>query len=282
MSIPDFTDTDLARLTLSTQLQKLSEAFRVAVAAPDEKPDADGDVSLAGRLETLLATEVPALRAAIADYLGTVGDGSAPVDARAPHIADPTAAAAALDAWYVRHAQLEPLARVGDPFTRLLSGRTPGGRECLVCAKYAGRPVPAWAGFPTPPGGHLVDDGLWRVGHGPTPYWPKGTLLIESKRHFLDYGEFTPDEAATLGPLIQRLTGPLKRATGAPRIHLFACMEGTEHCHLWMVPRVPGATESRTFIADPGYCTPTEAEDVIREVRRILDAGRPVAEEDPR
>lgn len=270
MTMPDYTDADLARLALSAQLQKLSEMFRVASVAPDGP--SGGDDSLAARLEALLASEVPALRAAIAGY---AGGGAEERGAQVPHVPDPAAAAAALDAWYIRHAQLEPLARVGDPFSRLLSGRTAAGRECLVCAKYAGRPVPAWAGFAAPPGGHLVDDELWRVGHGPTPYWPKGTLLIESKRHFLDYGDFTTDEAATIGPLIHRLTGPLKQATGAPRIHLFSCMEGTEHCHIWMVPRAPGATEGRAFIADPGYCTLTEAEEVIHEVRRILDKEEP-------
>ena len=43
--------------------------------------------------------------------------------------------------------------------SRLLSERTPGERACLICGKYEGRAVPAWAGFPRPPGGHLIDDG---------------------------------------------------------------------------------------------------------------------------
>jgi diadenosine tetraphosphate (Ap4A) HIT family hydrolase len=135
--------------------------------------------------------------------------------------------------------------------------------------------VPAWAGFPHPPGGHLIDDGTWRVGHGPAPYWPAGTLLIESRRHFLDYADFEPAEAATLGPLIRRLTGPLKAATKAPRIHLFSCMEGTEHFHLWLVPRTGETPTGRGFIADPGYCSPAEAEDVIRRVRRAMESGTP-------
>ncbi len=105
---------------------------------------------------------------------------------------------------------------------------------------------------------------------GPTPYWPAGTLLIESRRHFLDYADFEPAEATTLGPLINRLTGPLKEATGAPRIHLFSCMEGTEHFHVWLVPRIAGETSGRTFIADPGYCTPVEAAEVIARVRLAL------------
>jgi diadenosine tetraphosphate (Ap4A) HIT family hydrolase len=296
MSLPDFTEADLARLGLATRLRDLSEALRLAVAAEDGGPGTDATAEpaaddLVARLWSLLAVEYPALQDALVGYgrsrgsswpqiAGLTGLTEQQAEQRwgrgaAAHVADPTAAAEALDAWYVLHAQLEPLARVRDPFSRLLSGRTPGERECLICAKYAGLPVPAWAGFPVPPGGHLVDDGTWRVGHGPTPYWPAGTLLIESRRHFLDYADFSPEEAAGLGVLVNRLTAPLREATGAPRIHLFSCMEGTEHFHLWMVPRAEGATGGRGFIADPGYCTPGEAEEVVHRVRKALDGQPP-------
>lgn len=287
MDIPDFTEADLARVGLSTRLRDLSEAFRVAVAAEDGDPATADGASLSATLWSLIATGFPQLQEAIVAYGRSRGaswddiaeltgltsqeaserwSGSAP-----PHLPDPAAQAAALDAWYILHAQLEPLARVRDPFSRQLSDRTPRGRDCLICGKYEGRTVPAWAGFPVPPGGHLVDDGTWRVGHGPTPYWPAGTLLIESHRHFLDHAELDPGEAATLGPLIQRLTGPLKEATGASRIHVFSCMEGTEHFHQWMVPRIGEHGSGRSFISNPGYCTPAEAEEVVGRVRKALE-----------
>jgi diadenosine tetraphosphate (Ap4A) HIT family hydrolase len=284
VDIPDLTDADLTRLALSAQLQNLSESFRLAVAADDS----DGRGALAARLWSVLRTEIPRLEQAITGYArgrgaswrdiaelsGLTADEAQARWGRAgvPHLPDPEAQAEALDTWYVRHGQLEALSRVPDPVSRLLTGRDPHERQCLICAKYAGRPVPAWAGFPVPPGGHLVDDGTWRVGHGPTPYWPAGTLLIESARHFLDYADFTPEEASTIGPLVTRFTGPLKEATGASRVHLFSCMEGTEHFHLWMVPRVGETPSGRTFIADPGYCTPAEAERVVASVRRALAA----------
>jgi diadenosine tetraphosphate (Ap4A) HIT family hydrolase len=294
MSMPDFSNADLARLGLSLQLRKLSESLRLAVAAEDtgRTSGTDGTASgddLVGRLWSLLATDYPALQEALVSYQQSRGSSWQEVaqlsglsteqarqrwaQAGAQHLADPAAEAKALDDWYVLHAQLEPLARVRDPFSRLLSGRPAGERECLICAKYAGLPVPAWAGFAVPPGGHLFDDGRWRVGHGPTPYWPAGTLLIESHRHFLDYADFDADEASTIGPLIQRFTEPLKEATGASRVHIFSCMEGTEHFHLWMVPRVEGQTSGRTFIANPGYCTPADAEEVIDRVRKSMEAA---------
>jgi diadenosine tetraphosphate (Ap4A) HIT family hydrolase len=229
---------------------------------------------------------VPALRGTLVGYVRSRGGswidvsaltGLSEADARGrwqdderPEPPDPDAAAAALDEWYTRSAQLEPLARIRDPFTRLLHGRAAGGDVCLICAKYDGEPVPNWAGHAEPPGGHLVDDGTWRVGHGPTAYWPAGTLLIESRRHLLDHADLTPAEAASFGPLVRRLTGPLREATGAPRVHVFSCMEGTEHFHVWLVPRRPGQAANRTFVGDPGYCTAAEAEDVIERVRKVL------------
>jgi diadenosine tetraphosphate (Ap4A) HIT family hydrolase len=274
--LTEYTAADLGRLALSGALRDLSETLRLSVATPDE-----GD--LAAGLWSELSTGVPAVQDALIGYLRTrgrswpeiaavTGLSESELCAREPAPAgaeDP----AVLDAWYVRRAQLEPSARVPDPVSRLLDGRAPAGRQCLICAKYAGHPVPPWAGFAVPPGGHLVDDGRWRVGHGPTPYWPAGTLLIESHRHFLDQADLDPDEAATLGPLISRLTGPLKEATGASRIHVFSCMEGTEHFHLWLVPRTDGKPPNRTFLADPGHCGPGEAEEVVQRLRKSLESG---------
>jgi diadenosine tetraphosphate (Ap4A) HIT family hydrolase len=303
VDLTGFTDADLARLALSARLRELSEAFRVAVAADekaaekaaeeaaDEKAVA-GD-GLAGRLWSLLATEMPRLEEAIVSHVRSAGGSWAEVAAVAAltedeairrwagaepeRVADPSAAAAALDEWYLRHAQLEPLAQVRDPFSRLLSGHAPRERECPICVKYRGGALPAYAGHVPPPGGYVIDDGLWRVGHGPTPYWPAGTLLIESRRHFLDYAEMNDAEAAAIGPLIGRLTGPLKRATGAPRIHVWSCMEGAEHFHVWLVPRTGEVPSGRAFIGNPGYCGVREAEEAIGRLREAMRAATPEA-----
>lgn len=288
MDSPPFSEQDLARLALSLRLRDLSEALRRSVAAPDA-PASDARSPLAEQIRRLLGEDVPALQDSLVAYLRTRG-ASWEATARMARVsedeartrrpragperpADPEADAAALDEWYVRHAQLEPLGQVADPVSRLLGDRAAQEQRCLVCAKYRGEPVPAWAGRPVPPGGHLVDDGTWRVGHGPTGFWPRGTLLIESHRHFLDYADFAPDEAASLGPVIRTLTGPLKEATGAPRIHVFSSMEGAPHFHLWLVPRVGEVRSGRAFIGDPGYCTDAEAEDVVRTVRKSLEPG---------
>lgn len=296
MDISSFTEADLARLALSVRLRDLSEAFRVAVAAEDG--EVAGEPKLAARLWSLLATEVPKLEQDIVAQVRSTGGSWADVAALAApdgdrpagpdqrlsedearrrwagtevsRIADPVGAAAALDDWYIRHAQLEPLARVRDAFSRLLSGHPSQELECLICVKYQGGALPAYGGYPTPPGGHLVDDGIWRVGHGPTPYWPAGTLLIESHRHFLDFADMTEAEATSIGPLIRRFVGPLKQAMDAPRIHVFSCMEGAAHFHLWLVPRVGDVPSGRSFIGNPGYSSVPEAEQAIERLRAAL------------
>ncbi|MBV9823908.1 MAG: hypothetical protein JO144_16890 [Actinobacteria bacterium] len=251
---------------------------------PDEQP------VLAGRLWSLLAGELPRLEEAMVTHLRATGASWAEiaelrsvsedeVRSRWQHVevppatGDPVTQAADLDEWYIKHAQLEPLAQVRDPFSRLLSAHAPQEHECLICIKYRGGALPAYGGYTSPPGGYLVSDGSWRVGHGPTPYWPAGTLLIESKRHFLDYSEMTDDEVASIGPLIRRLIGPQKRAMGAPRVHVFSCMEGAEHFHLWLVPRIGDIPSGRGFIANPGYCSIPEAEQAIERIRRELDSA---------
>lgn len=300
MDITSFTDADLARLALSVRLRELSESFRVAVAAQDSGPGAgtggeagDGAPGLAIRLWSLLATEVPLLQEAIVHHVRSSGGSWADVAAlgalsedearerwhavELSRTADPVAEAAALDDWYIRHAQLEPLAHVRDPFSRLLSAHAPREHECLICVKYRGGALPAYGGYTTPPGGYLLDDGMWRVGHGPTPYWPAGTLLIESYRHFLDFAEMDGAEAAAIGPLIRRFVGPLKEATGASRIHVFSCMEGAEHFHVWLVPRIGDVPSGRTFIGNPGYCSVPEAQAAISRLREAMaraEAGR--------
>jgi diadenosine tetraphosphate (Ap4A) HIT family hydrolase len=285
MDLPPYTNDDRVRIALSKQLQQLSEALRLAVTA-EESDDSSAPEGLMARLRAMLISDIPTLEETVVGYARHRGDtwheitDLTGVDAEEAQRrwagaqvsmpADPEQETLALDSWYTMHAQMEPLGRVRDPFSRLLSGREPAGKQCLICAKYDGRPVPPWAGWANPPGGHVIDDEHWRVGHGPTPYWPAGTLIIESRRHFVDYADLNAQEAAAIGPLIQRLTDPLKEATGAPRIHVFSCMEGTEHFHVWLVPRRGEVSMGRTFIGNPGYCSPVEAEDVIVRLREAL------------
>jgi diadenosine tetraphosphate (Ap4A) HIT family hydrolase len=200
------------------------------------------------------------------------GLGAPASDLGAP-AADLGALVRELDYWYVRHMWLDDadMADVPDPVNRLLDASASSGTpSCLVCRKYSGGTVPCWAGRATPPGGHLIDDALWRVGHAPTVFAPRGSLLLESKRHFLDHSEMTADESASFGALIGRLTTAIKQVSGAERVHVYSSMDGAPHFHVWLTPRRPEDIKGRGFIVSGGYCTEAAAEAAVDAMRRVL------------
>lgn len=199
---------------------------------------------------------------------GDAGTGTLPDDIGA--------LVAELDHWYVRHSWLDVAADtavVPDPVNRLLDASVSSAvPACLVCRKYSGEAVPSWAGKAVPPGGHLVDDALWRAGHAPTVFAPCGSLLVESKRHFLDYSDMTDEESASYGALIGRLNSAIKQVAGAERVHVLSTMDGAPHFHVWLLPRRPEDVKGRRFIASGGYCTDKAAETAISAMRQILGA----------
>ena len=64
-----------------------------------------------------------------------------------------------------------------------------------------------------------------------------GTVIVESRRHLLDFGEMTPAESAELGSILKRLVPAVKSTTGAPRVYFLALMERAPHFQLWLVPK---------------------------------------------
>jgi diadenosine tetraphosphate (Ap4A) HIT family hydrolase len=108
------------------------------------------------------------------------------------------------------------------------------------------------------------------VGHGPTVFSPAGTLLIEAKRHFLDYADMTPEELASYPLLLARLMPVIKQVTGAERVHVFSNMDGAAHFHTWLMPRRPEAVRGRRFLMNPGWCLESTAADAIAQMRAAL------------
>jgi diadenosine tetraphosphate (Ap4A) HIT family hydrolase len=105
--------------------------------------------------------------------------------------------------------------------------------DCFICRKHVSLEAP-------PPGGYIVEDAHWKVGHGPVHVTRLGTLVIESARHYLDFAEMTSEEAASFGPLLMKLYSALKLETGAQRVYTALFMEGAPHFHAWLVPRYAG------------------------------------------
>ena len=102
--------------------------------------------------------------------------------------------------------------------------------ECFLCQKHAGK-------LAAPPGGYIYESAHWMVCHAPIDKAGLGTLLVESRRHFLDFSEALPDETASYGPLLKKLYLELKLITGAERIYQVIMLEAVPHFHAWLVPR---------------------------------------------
>ena len=125
--------------------------------------------------------------------------------------------------------------------------------DCFLCRKHTGEEA-------APPGGYIYEDEYWMVCHAPGKLGPLGTLFIESRRHFLDYSEMTPEESTSLGEIMKKIYSALRLHTGAERIYQVTLMEGVPHFHSWLVPRRKEDTErGMKFLARDDSCIDEEA-----------------------
>ncbi len=114
---------------------------------------------------------------------------------------------------------------------------------CEACDLLAGaRPFP---------GGRVHETPLWVVEHCVGPLGV-GTLLLKPRRHCLHVGALTPDEAAALGPLLQRTAACVQELNEAEQV--YTCLWShagwtPQHLH-WVVQ--PAGAAQREFSALPG------------------------------
>jgi diadenosine tetraphosphate (Ap4A) HIT family hydrolase len=102
--------------------------------------------------------------------------------------------------------------------------------SCFICDKHSELSS-------QPPGGYIYEDEHWMVCHFPTQQAVLGQLVIESRRHFLDFSDMTEEEARSYGILVKRLYSALKQVTGAERVYSVVLLEGIPHFHAHLVPR---------------------------------------------
>jgi diadenosine tetraphosphate (Ap4A) HIT family hydrolase len=281
-----FTDRDLARIAVSRRAAELADRLYGLVGRHGHdvpvgvwlRELAAPVLAEANDLQDLTVAYARRRGATWAEIGAAVGLDPAAAqarwqDVRPPVLADPDRLVRDLEYWFVRHLGLDAaLWSVAEPLRGLLDGGA--SRElpsCLICRKNVGGPVPAWAGWTEPPGGYLVDDELWRVGHAPTMSAPRGSLLVESRRHFLDFSQMTPEEAASWAALLGRLFPLITQVTGAERIHVMSNMDAAPHFHAWLLPRRPEDRKGRAFSTAPGTCTEPEAAAVIKQMRALRD-----------
>src|SRR5438552_389195 len=101
--------------------------------------------------------------------------------------------------------------------------------DCMACLANRGELHP--------PGGVIYDDGWWRVEHMLMPAVLPGWLIVKPLRHVESLAALTADEAAAMGPLLQRVTGALEAATGAERVYTVLFAEEVTHVHIHVIPR---------------------------------------------
>jgi hypothetical protein len=138
------------------------------------------------------------------------------------------------------------------------------GPDCYYCAKHQ-------TGVDPPPGGWLVEDSDWLVGHGPAHMSRPGTLRIESRRHFTDFADMTDNEAVSFGRLLSALYRVILPVTGAERVHLLATMDYQPHFHAWLYPRAASDPRRGTAFLDHGMeCAQAEAKAAAAAIRSAL------------
>jgi diadenosine tetraphosphate (Ap4A) HIT family hydrolase len=124
------------------------------------------------------------------------------------------------------------------------------------------------------PGGYVVDGQHFLVEHAPLQSSSAGTVIVEARRHLLDFGEMTPAESAELGSILHRLVPAVKAATGVQRVYFLALMERAPHFHLWLVPKKnEGELRGVDYLAQqpPLTASYSAAEAMSRKIRKQLE-----------
>jgi len=109
--------------------------------------------------------------------------------------------------------------------------------DCNICRKQDGLKTGSELLDTPTPGGYIVEGEHFLAEHAPLQESSAGTVILEARRHLLDFGEMTADELAEFGSVAHRLVPAIKAATGVERVYLLAVMEHSPHFHLWLVPK---------------------------------------------
>jgi diadenosine tetraphosphate (Ap4A) HIT family hydrolase len=127
----------------------------------------------------------------------------------------------------------------------MLPGMPTAGREdCMLC-----RPEVADAQFSRT---RVWEDHLWRLSavlQGPVP----GFAHLEPKRHIPYVTDLDGPEAATLGPVLARVTRALRAAARADMTYVYVFGDRVPHLHLNLAPHRDGdALRGGPGLLEPG------------------------------
>jgi diadenosine tetraphosphate (Ap4A) HIT family hydrolase len=103
---------------------------------------------------------------------------------------------------------------------------------CMSCDILAGKL--------TTPGGVIYENEHWHVDSVVGPVYWRGFLIIKLKRHCENLAELTPQEADTLGPVVQATCSALAEVLRPAKVYLCSFGDGIKHVHFWVLPRPQG------------------------------------------
>ncbi|MUT67422.1 HIT family protein [Paenibacillus sp. NEAU-GSW1] len=140
--------------------------------------------------------------------------------------------------------------------------------SCFICNKHSGTSN-------QPPGGYIYEDEHWMVCHFPAEQSVIGQLVIESKRHFLDFSDMNDEEARSYGYVVKKLYAALKQITGAERVYSLITIDGVPHFHAHFIPRMSHSlTKGMTFISQEKSCNENEAVEIAQKLRNMFTSER--------
>jgi diadenosine tetraphosphate (Ap4A) HIT family hydrolase len=146
--------------------------------------------------------------------------------------------------------------------------------DCNICRKQDDLKTGSGLLDAPRPGGYVVDGEHFLVEHAPLQESSAGTVIVEARRHLLDFGEMTPAESAELGSVLHRLIPAIKAATGVQRVYYLAVMERAPHFHLWLVPKEnEGELRGVAYLAQqpPLTASYSAAEAMSRKIREQFE-----------
>jgi len=95
-------------------------------------------------------------------------------------------------------------------------------RTANICLKQDGRPTGSALLDAPGPNGYIVEGEHFIAEHAPLEASGPGTVIVEARRHLLDFGDMTPAEIAEFGSVVHRLVPAVKAATGVERVYWLA------------------------------------------------------------
>jgi diadenosine tetraphosphate (Ap4A) HIT family hydrolase len=146
--------------------------------------------------------------------------------------------------------------------------------DCNICRKQDGLKTGSELLDVPRPGGYIVEGEHFVVEHAPLQESSAGTVIVEARRHLLDFGEMSPAELAEFGSLLHRLVPAVKAATDVQRVYFLALMERAPHFHLWLVPKKnEGELRGVAYLAQqpPLTTSYSAAEAMSRKIREQFE-----------